>query len=300
MLPAPGTEPFDSPAHIFEVLWDGLRAIAFIPKRIRSKNVVLDGVIAALDADGRPDFRRLSPRLGVEDAYKLVPLMEEGPVTYQAFDILYWDGRPVMSMPLWRRKGLLQQVVRPDNLIKVPDHVEGEGLAFFQAARDHGLEGIIAKEKAGLYCPGERSATWLKLSIYQQGEFVIGGYTYGGRAPGPRRDGRPAAKSPFASLLLGLYDEAGRLLPVGEVAGGFDARSAREVGAILDALQAKECPFAAAPSPPRLIFWCRPQAVCRVRFGDWSREGKLLFPIFVALRPDVPPSQCRLETLRKP
>lgn len=325
MLPAPGTDPFDSPAHIFEVLWDGLRAIAFfegaavrvqdrylrditsqypefqtVPKRIRGKNVVLDGVIVALDGEGRPDFQRLSHRLGVDDAAKVAHLLEESPVTYQAFDILRWDGRPVISLPLWRRKGLLQQVVRPNNFIKVPDYVEREGLAFFQAARDHGLEGIIAKEKGGLYRPGERSATWLKLPIYQRGEFVIGGYTYGG--PGPRRSPgrRGKLKAPFASLLLGLYDGAGQLQPVGEVAGGFDERSAREVLAVLDPLQAKECPFAAPPSLPRLIFWCRPQAVCRVRFGDWSGDGKLRFPIFVALRPDVPPSECRLETLRSP
>lgn len=323
MLPATATEPFDSPAYIFEVLWDGLRAIAFVgggtvrvqdrylrditgqypefaalARRIRSKSVVLDGVIVALDGEGRPDFQRLSPRLRAKETSKLAQLAAEWPVTYQAFDILYWDGRQVMALPLWRRKGLLQQIVRPDDFVKVPDYVEREGLAFFQAARDHGLEGVIAKEKAGLYRPGERSATWLKLPIYRQGQFVIGGYTYGGRRPERRSPKRGGAESCFASLLLGLYDSAGRLLPVGEVAGGFDEQSAQEVLNALAPLQVSECPFTEPPLLARLIFWCRPQAVCRIRFGDWSKEGRLRFPIFVALRPDVPATECRLETWR--
>jgi len=327
MLAALGTSPFDSSAHIYEVLWDGLRAILFvegdtvriqdrylrditggyselksIPKRVRGKDVILDGVIVALDGEGRPDFQRLSHRLGIEDASKTPLLAEEWPVTYEAFDILRWDSKPVMSMPLWRRKGLLQQVVRPDDFIKVPDFVEREGLAFFEAARDHGLDGIIAKEKASLYKPGERSSSWLKLPIYQQGEFVIGGYTYGGRLLGVQgqRGRQKTAKPPFASLLLGLYDGRGRLLWVGEVAGGFDERSAKEVLALLEPLQASVCSFAEAPTLPRLIFWCQPHAVCRVRFGGWSRDGKLRFPIFVSLRPDVPPSECQMETMKSP
>ncbi|MFQ6019526.1 MAG: non-homologous end-joining DNA ligase [Dehalococcoidia bacterium] len=311
MLPAPGREPFDSPSHIFEVLWDGLRALLFIeagavrvqdrylrdvtahypeladaPRRVRSKGVVLDGVLVALDEEGHPDFRRLSPPLAA-GAPRQRPAGEER-LTYQAFDILYYDGRSVMALPFWRRRGLLQQVVRPRGCITTFDSVEGEGVAFFEAARDHGLEGIVAKKKDGLYRPGERSDAWLRLSVYQQGEFVIGGYTYGG---GKKRH-------PFGSLLLGLYDSEGRLVPVGEVAGGFDEASAKAVLALLDPLQTGQSPFAVPPPLPRLIFWCRPQAVCRVRFGGWTPGGKLRFTIFVALRPDVPPSECCLERLR--
>ena len=313
MLPVLSQEPFDSPSHLFEVLWDGLRAITFVEagavrahdrylrditalypelagvwRRVRSKHAVLDGVIVALDEEGRPHFRRLSPRLAPSPSAAERRLAQEVPVTYQVFDILYWDGRSVMELPLWRRRALLQQVLRPDDFLKIPDCVERDGIAFFEAARDHGLEGVIAKEKAGLYRPGERSAAWLKLPIYQQGDFVIGGYTYGG---GRRKD-------PFGSLLLGLYDDRGRLLPVGEVGGGFDQGSAKEVLAILDPLQTAHCPFAQPPRVSRLIFWCRPEAACRVRFGDWTHDGKLRFTIFVALRPDLPPAECRLEALR--
>ncbi len=313
MLPALAEEPFDSPSHIFEVLWDGLRAITFLeagsvrvhdrylrditpyypefaaaPPRVRSRHAVLDGVIVALDQEGRPDFHRLSRRLAPMDAARARRVFQEVPVTYQVFDILYWDSRPVMALPLWRRKALLRQVIRPDDFLKVPDYVEREGIAFFEAARDHGLDGIIAKEKGGLYRPGERSVAWLKLRVFREGDFVIGGYTYGG---GRRRD-------PFGSLLLGLYDDSGHLLHVGEVAGGFDQGSAKAVLAVLDPLQTAHCPFARAPQVPRLIFWCRPEAVCRVRFGGWTADAKLRFTIFVALRPDVPPGECRLEKLR--
>jgi bifunctional non-homologous end joining protein LigD len=99
-------------------------------------------------------------------------------------------------------------------------------------------------------------------------------------------------------LLLGLYDNEGRFVHVGEVAGGFDDASAKTVLDFLNPLQTRQCPFDMPPLVPRLIFWCRPQAVCRVRFGGWTPTGKLRFTVFVILRPDVPPSECRLERLQ--
>ena len=318
MLPATVAEPFDSPRGVFELLWDGVRAVAFIeggsirvhdrylqdigryypefasiPDRVRGKNVVLDGVIVALDDEGRPDFQRLSQRLGLEERSTLERLAREVPLTYQVFDILYWQGRSVMSLPLWHRKELLRKTVRPDAFVRTPDYVEQQGLAFFEAAREHGVAGIIAKERSGTYSPGERSPAWFKLKLITQGDFVIGGYTFGGRLPAGRMGKQ---RNPFASLLLGQYDTDGRLIYVGEVAGGFDSRSAQQVQSTLDSLQASACPFVELPNKPRLIFWCRPEAVCRVRYGERTREGEIRFPIFVVQRPDVPASHCRLES----
>lgn len=298
-------------------MWDGVRALAFIERgqaRIQDRylrdvtdrypelrglerqaqgGAVLDGEIVALDEDGRPDLSRLRERLAARDVSEATRLARSTPVTFQAFDILYAKGRSVMGYPLWRRKNLLQQAVRPAGSLAVPGFLEGEGVAFFEAAREHGLEGIVAKERQSLYLRGERSAAWLKLKVHQKEEFVIGGFTYVGRmrAKAPRR-----RREPFTSLLLGLYDEQGDLRYVGEVAGGFTEASAQETVRALDSLAAERCPFRDEPGSQRLLFWCRPELVASVRFAEWTAQERLRFPVFEGLRPDVPPESCRLDT----
>jgi bifunctional non-homologous end joining protein LigD len=315
MLARVERRPFDSPSHLFELLWDGVRALAFVEGgRVRFQDrhladvttrfpelgsiaeqarpgTVLDGAIVALDGDGQPDFRRLCERLAADDGAG-ASVSGESPVTFQAFDVLYWKGKPVMDYPLWRRKNLLLQAVQPDARITVPEHMEVEGVAFFEAARDHGLPGIVAKRRMSVYEPGCRGEAWLKLRVYEKEEFVIGGFTYGGRP----RDRRRRPREPFASLLLGLYDERGDLTFAGEVGGGFTEASARHLVRVLDRLVTPASPFRAEPQTQRLVFWCRPELAASVRFSEWMPEGRLRFPVFEALRPDVPPPACRLPS----
>jgi len=313
MLPVAVNEPFDSPSHLFEVKWDGIRALAFfeggtlrlqdrfqrdvthafpelsaVAGDVGGDAVVLDGAIVALDADGRPDFRRLQPRLWgmVRDDRR--PAFGDTPVVYEAFDALYYRGQSVMGYPLRRRKEILHDIVRPGPRLGVPEFVEKEGIAFFAAAREHELEGVVAKEKEGMYQPGKRSRAWLTLDIYHKDEFVIGGYTYGGR---PRSAKARQPRQPFASLMLGLFDSQGRLAYVGEVSGGFTGSDTQDIIESLDAIPAGESPFVNPPRLPRLIFWCRPEMSCTVRFAGWSR-GRLQFPVFEALRPDMPAGAC--------
>ena len=320
MLAVLGGEPFDSAAHIFEVKWDGVRALAFMgPAEVRLQDrylrdvtdrypelrglgrqvpgggTVLDGEVVALDEAGRPDFSRLRERLGARDAEECRRLAARTPVIFQAFDILYCQGRSTMEYPLWRRKKLLHEMVRPERFLGVPDFVMGEGVAFLEAARRHELEGIVAKERESVYLPGERSPAWQKLKVYQKEEFVVGGFTYGGRWSSSRRR-RP--REPFASLLLGLYDGQGQLLYVGEVAGGFTPESALEIVGALDSLVSAQSPFQEEPRLQRLVFWCRPELVASVRFGEWTRQRRLRFPVFECLRPDVPASFCRFDAVR--
>ncbi|MDO8616326.1 MAG: hypothetical protein Q7T33_11430 [Dehalococcoidia bacterium] len=327
MLAVAGGDPFDSPAHVFEVLWDGVRAVAFVEGgRVRLQDgfgrdvttrypelgalaasasggkgsgLAIDGVIVALDANGVPDIARLLRRAAVEDAAEAARLAAEVPVSFQAFDLLYRDGRAVMSLPLRRRKELLREVLRPGGAVGLPDHVANDGLAFFEAARLHGLEGIIAKEWDSRYVPGQRTRAWLKLKVYQKDEFVIGGFTYGGQwrgvRPPPKR-----RRPPFASLLLGLFDASGALQYAGEATGGFEAVSGDEAAVrALDQIVAPGCPFAREPSLGRLVSWCRPELAATVRFGGWTPEGTLRFPVFEALRPDVPTASCRLDWARE-
>ncbi len=315
MLPAAAAEPFDSPAHIFEVLWEGIRAIAIVEAghtrlhdrfgrditdrypelsgmapHARGDGLALDGEIVALDADGKPDFARLRPRL-TTDPRAAARLAAQTPVTFQAFDLLYREGQPLMGWPLRRRRDMLGQVAVPGPAIAVPDFVAREGVAFFEAAREHGLGGIVAKERESRYLPGQRSRAWLTVKVHQKDEFVIGGFTYGGPSPRPAPRGRAG---PFSSLLLGLFDAEGALHYVGQVAGGFEAIDPDE-HRLLDEMVADGCPFTPEPGLGRLVFWCRPELAATVRFAEWAPDGALRFPVFEALRPDVPPESCRLD-----
>ncbi len=319
MLAVPGKDPFDSPSHIYEVKWDGVRAIAFVEAaevRLQDRflrdvtaqypelrslgaqargGTVLDGEIVAMDEAGRPDSSRLQERLAVRDSDEANSLAQRSPVTFQAFDILYWEGRSVMDYPLWQRKSLLHRTVRPEGPLGIPDFVEREGVAFFEAARQHDLEGIVAKQRDSVYRPGERSPDWLKLKVYQKEEFVVGGFTFGGRWRRSKPARRP--QEPFASLLLGLYDSQGALQYAGEVTGGFAETATQDLVRKLDALVARQCPFRQEPRLQRLVFWCRPELVASVRFAEWTPAGGLRFPVFDGLRPDVPPASCRLDAL---
>jgi bifunctional non-homologous end joining protein LigD len=299
MLATAAAEPFDSPDHIFELKLDGVRAIAFVeagevrvlnrrlddvrsefpqfadvPQRVKAKSAVLDGEIVALDGEGRTSLPLLQERLQGKN----------GPLTYQVFDILYLEGASLMHLPLARRKTTLHQVLSASDFVQACDFIDGEGIAFFEAAAEHGLEGIVAKEKASPYRPGERSLAWQTVKAFCADDFVIGGYAFGG--------GRRA--EPIAVLLVGQYEDE-RLVHVGDVSGPFPEETTRLLLALLQPLHSSECAFAEPPSVARFIYWCRPELVCRIRYSEWTRQRKLRFPLFVALRPDVPPRECLLE-----
>ncbi len=323
MLAAPASEPFDSPEHIFELMWGGVRANARvaggdvrvigrngcdltpafpelhrIPRLLHAREAMLDGEIVALDTEGQPAFDLLRRRLElVADGRRddTEPAAKpDGPhgarkggaqIVYQAFDVLWLDGRPLMDRPLWQRKNRLHEMITPAAEFAAVDFVDDEGIAFFDAVVQRKLEGIVAKQKASAYVPGRRTKSWLEIRALQSGDFVIGGYTFGGA----RRKGEP-----FSQLLLGGYDGE-RLEYVGAVSGGLSDAEARALVARLEPLLINEPAFADPPRVPRLIYWTRPQIVCHVRFSEWSRDGYLRFPIFNALRPDLDATDCVVE-----
>jgi bifunctional non-homologous end joining protein LigD len=316
MLPTPAAEPFDSPAHIYEVLWDGVRALAFseqgtirlqdrwgrdvtqrypelstLSGRLRESGMVVDGEIVCLDADGKPDFARLRHRLAVDDERAARKLADEYPVTLQAFDLVYRERQPVTGWPLRRRKEMLRGLIRADGTtIAVPDYVSKDGIAFFEAARDHQLEGIVAKEADSRYLPGERSRAWLTIRVQQKREYIVGGFTYGGHWN--VRRGAPS-KEALGSLLIGLLRDDGSLQYAGEVVGGFQDEM-DELVRRLDDATTHASPFAEDPALGRLMFWCRPEVVATITYADITPDGRLRFPVFKALRPDVPPDSCRV------
>jgi len=309
MLPAVVDEPFDSPDHIYEVKWGGVRAIAVIEQgevRLHGRNLrdltplhpeltslagcidaehaVLDGEIIAWGAESLPAFELLRERLLQPDAE--VRPSRRSPVAYQAFDLLRLNRTWLLGRPLFERRNLLHERLRPSRYVQAADFVRTEGIAFFEAASSYRLEGIIAKDKHSHYLPGQRSIDWQEIRCAQSDDFVIGGYTFGG---GLRR------KDLISSILLGVY-EHGQLQFVGEVSIGCTDREARQLLDMLTPLHTERCPFADGPIVQRFLYWCRPELACHVRFSQWAPDGQLRFPVFVAPRPDVPAEECVRES----
>lgn len=308
MLPTVVDEPFDSPDHIFEVKWGGVRAIAQVDEgtvRLSGRNLrdltllypelsslakcldaesaVIDGEILAWGTEDMPAFELLRSRLLQPDAQVSRP--RRSPVVYQAFDLLELDGQSLLDAPLVERRNLLYERLRPDRYAQAADFVRDDGTAFFEAVSGHGLEGIIAKHKQSPYLPGQRSDHWQEIRAVQSDDFVVGGYTFGG---GLRKD-------PIGSLLLGVY-RRGELRFVGQVSIGCSDREAKQLLELLTPLHTDDCPFAQAPEVgSRFLYWCRPELACHVRYSQWGPDGQLRFPLFVAPRPDVPPQECVRE-----
>jgi DNA ligase D-like protein (predicted ligase) len=317
MLATSAPEPFDSKEHIFELMWGGVRALAYvrdghlrlrgsngielsahfpelslIPGLLDAREAIIDGEIIVTDAQGYPAFDSLRPRLhfiayaddGPPSDF-IKPKRIEGQLVFQAFDLLWLDGRSLVERPLWQRKNRLHNILRPSAEFCAVDFVDDEGIAFFDAVLARKLEGVVAKEKMSQYTPGRRSKAWREVRALHSGDFVIGGYTIGGTL----KKGEP-----FSQILLGAY-EGERLDYVGAVSGGLSGLEAKQLVARLEADIAGMPHFDDPPRIPRLTYWTEPKTVCHVRFSEWTKDGYLRFPIFSALRPDLSPEDCRVE-----
>jgi bifunctional non-homologous end joining protein LigD len=202
---------------------------------------------------------------------------------YYVFDLLYCDGYDLRETPLVERKQLLERLLRVSERFRYCDHQLERGKELFALARENGLEGIVAKRAGSPYVSG-RSAHWVKLKATRTLDGVVGGWT--------------AARSagiPFGSLLLGLYQD-GKLQFIGHVGSGFDAKTRKELSAKLKALEAPACPFEVAPETNGKPTWVSPALVVRVRFSGWTEERSLRHPVFLAVREDARPVDCRWES----
>lgn len=308
MLAQIAARAFSNPGWLFEVKWDGVRCLVHLssgkvrlqsrglrdvtktypefaeaPASIRARSAVVDGEIVALDANGIPSFKLLQGRINLVSQSEIKSHAERVPATFYAFDLLYLDGRILMGERLEERKRILKEILKESSRFKYSDHVEGDGEAWFLAAKEKGIEGVIAKKKGSLYEPGERSAQWLKIRIERRDDFVIGGWT-----PGKRGRSRS-----FGALLLGQY-EAGRLRYAGKVGTGFDGRQLAGIRRSLGDLATEVRPFVEDPGEPGAR-WAQPRMVCDVRFSE-RLEGAIRFPVFMGLRPDKEASDVILPT----
>jgi bifunctional non-homologous end joining protein LigD len=281
-------EPFDHPDWLFEVKWDGYRAIAEIRDgkvSLYTRNqislnkkfspvaealqelgfeAVLDGEIVIVDDQGRPDFQML------QNYQK----NGRGHLLYYVFDLLYCRGHDLVGLPLLHRKEILKNILPVSQHLRFSDHVWQEGVLFFQVVKEKGLEGIVAKHSQSLYRMGKRSRQWLKIKTHLAQEGVIAGFTepLGGRKY-------------FGSLVLGAH-EGDELVYIGHSGGGFGAETLRDIYARLQPLIQPECPFKIEPPANTPVTWVKPELVCEVTFAGWTEEGLMRQPVFSRLRED--------------
>ena len=314
MLATSVDKPFDSADWLFEIKWDGYRAIAFIdnsklrlvsrnqndltgrfpelkdlPKLVHAKTAILDGEVVALDDEGRASFSLMQQRTGFRAGGRRGAAKSDVPVLYYAFDLLYLDGYDLRKLPLEDRKKKLASLLTPGDSLRYSDHYEKQGIALFEMARAKGLEGILAKKRDSIY-QERRSSEWLKIKSTRRLEAVIGGYTE-----------PEGSRAHFGSIVLGLYDKQGRLIHVGQAGSGFDQKSLDEVWKLLKKRETKKSPFYGEVEALRKVYWVKPELVAEIEYAEWtdgasSGSGpKLRAPVFLGLRDDKDPIDCLLE-----
>lgn len=281
-------EPFDHPDWVFEMKWDGYRAIAelrdgdvslysrngislarkFLPvvEAIRKFHfeAVLDGEIVVVDDRGHPDFQML------QDYQK----SGKGHLVYYVFDLLYLAGHDLTSIPLVARKALLKRILPSTPNVRFSDHVAKDGILFFRVVKEKGLEGIMAKHSQSPYRIGRRSRQWLKVKTHLTQEGVIAGFTQ------PR-----GSRKHLGALILGVY-EGDELIYIGHTGGGFGAGILGEIREKLDPLIRKKCPFRVEPKTNTEVTWVKPELVCEVQFHGWTDDGIMRQPVFLRMRED--------------
>ena len=314
MLATSIDEPFDGPEWLFEIKWDGYRAVAFIENGkarlvsrnqneltarypelkylanfVKAKNAILDGEVVALDDEGRASFSLMQQRTGFRPGGRRAATNADVPVLYYAFDLLYLDGYDWRRVPLEERKKKLASILLTGDSLRYSDHYEQQGKALFEMARQKGLEGILAKKRDSIY-QERRSTEWLKIKVTHRLECVIGGYT-----------DPEGTRAHFGSIVLGLYDKHGRLIHIGQAGSGFDQKSLDDVWKLLKKRETRKNPFYGEVEALRKVTWVKPELVAEIEYAEWTEGAtsgsgpKLRAPVFLGLRDDKDPKECVLE-----
>ena len=309
MLASLCEKPFDDPNWLFEIKWDGYRAVAFLEdgdvrlvsrnhndltarfselrglsKSVKAKNAILDGEVVVLDDTGRPSFSLMQQRTGMRAHGRQTTPRADLPILYYVFDLIYLDGYDLRKVTLEERKRVLREIVTDSEMLRYSDHFAGSGKALFNVAKEKGLEGIIAKKANSCY-EERRSREWQKIKITQTVDCVIGGYT-----------DPEGSRQYFGSLMLGLYNDKKQLIHVGNAGTGFNHALLKEISAVLKGMDSSSNPFT-GPTEPKKAHWVKPARVAEVKFTEWTHETneggvKLRAPVFMSLREDKNPEDC--------
>ncbi|MDR6487255.1 bifunctional non-homologous end joining protein LigD [Chryseobacterium vietnamense] len=301
-------KPFDDENWIYEVKWDGYRAVAFMNKgevELKSRNdksfndkfypiydklkkldidAILDGEVVVLGENGTANFGSLQNWRSEAD----------GDLVYYVFDILWYQGQNLKDLRLLERKAILKEILPENNNILVSEHFETSGIQFLEEAKKLGLEGIMAKRKDSIYHVHNRSKDWLKIKANKRQEVVIGGYTL-----------NDDSSKQFSSLLVGVY-EGKKLIYSGKVGTGFNGKQQEEMMKLFKPLVIDKAPFAEEPDvnkpsrfrpdpPHATVTWLKPESVCEVSFTELTSDGIMRHPSFEGMREDKSAQKVILE-----
>jgi DNA ligase D-like protein (predicted ligase)/DNA ligase D-like protein (predicted 3'-phosphoesterase) len=306
MLAKFAADAFTDKDWIFEVKWDGFRAIAYVeqPLSIKSrngkelnnnfpelqelnklsKNIVVDGEIIVMRA-GKPDFQSLLERGQAVSSGEVKRQAIRAPAVYIVFDILEKDGKPLVNLPLMERKKILKDSLREGSNVLLCDYIEEKGEQYFLVTLEKNLEGVVAKKKDSYYEEGLRTGNWLKIKKLKTCDCIIFGYTMG----------LQARRQTFGALLLGLYDDGGKPVYVGKVGTGFSEQTLRLLIDKFEKIVTDMTPF--KPESGDKVTWLEPKLVCEVAYQVATRDMRLRMARFKRLRDDKPPSECTLEQI---
>ncbi|HWA33674.1 MAG TPA: non-homologous end-joining DNA ligase, partial [Cyclobacteriaceae bacterium] len=292
-------KPFDKAGWLYEVKWDGYRALALINGKsveLKSRNdkpfdkkfypvfdavsrwgidAVVDGEVVVVNDKGLSDFGALQNWRSEAD----------GALIYYVFDILWYDGRDLTGLPLLERRKILKSVVPPDGIIRLSETFDSSGTEFFEIAKNMGMEGIIAKKADSLYHPGARTNDWLKIKSNKRQEVVIGGFT-----------NNDDSDKIFSALLVGVFND-GKLVYTGKIGTGFNQATQASMMKQFKPLITDKPPFYVTPdvnkpsrfrpNPPHArATWLKPKLVCEVSFAEMTSDGVMRHPSFEGMRED--------------
>ncbi|REC47111.1 DNA ligase D [Chryseobacterium pennipullorum] len=298
MLAKSSDKAFDDKDWLFEIKWDGYRAVADLSHKeplfysrngisflskfdiitqdfARQKyNMILDGEVVAYDDQGKPSFQLLQ-QIG---DYPNLPLV------YQVFDLLWLNGHSTEELPLIQRKELLKDALMETDVIKYCDHIPEKGIAFFEQMKKMQLEGMIAKRADSEYLENHRTTDWLKIKFSNTDEAIICGFTE------PR-----GSRESFGALILGKYID-GTLTYCGHTGTGFNSSTLKQVYERLQKLIVKTAPFDTIPKTNMPVTWVRPEMVCEIKYSEITKDGIFRHPVFMGIREDKEPEEVKDST----
>lgn len=286
--------------YIYEVKWDGIRALISLEDgqmRIRTRNqhdvtaqfpellipdkafrantALFDAEIVCLDKSGRPSFKTVISRMQARGETNIQKMARANPVNCYVFDCLYLDGRPLINDPLLRRKEWLKDAIKHDTPYRVSEFIE-DGESLFEAAREHSLEGIMAKQKDSKYYPGRRNDCWVKVKVRNSREVVVIGY-----APGQND-----RSNTFGGLHIAERIDGG-LMYRGKVGTGFDDAMLKQIYRELKALPETKKPIPNKVMDEKISIWVEPRIIAEVSYAQITPDKMFREPVFVRLRPDL-------------
>lgn len=301
-------QPIDNDEWLYEIKWDGYRAVAFKKKKeleLKSRNnksfnekfypiydelkkwninAIIDGEVVVVKENGMADFGALQNWRSEAD----------GELLYYIFDILWYEGYSVRDLPLTERRDLLKSISPESTLIKVSKDFDTSGTEFLAAAKKLGLEGIMGKKKDSTYEIGRRTGNWLKIKSNKRQEVVIGGFT--------KNDD---TTKPFSALLVGVF-EKGKFIYTGKIGTGFNIKTQKEMLAQFEPLIVKKPAFDEEPdinkpsrfrpNPPHATAkWLKPELICEVSYTELTSDGVMRHPSFEGMRDDKKAKEVVLE-----